>query len=297
MESALTNRVVVYHENPRALVVTIQGLMSTLTPAEQSIAGVVLEMRHDTDSDIRLAHVAAVAGVSEATVVKFAKRLGLSGFRELREILLDYRSVVGSELHEELALSDDPETIVRKVFRTATQALTDTLAIFDYQAFERAAHVLAQADQRLIVGMGGSATIARDFEHKLLRIGIPSRAHDDTHLMAMTASLLDKDDVVIGISHSGATSSVIECLELAAAKGATTIALTNTTESKLAEMADIALISASQGSPITAENAASRIAQLNILDALFVRIAQHHNDHIQENLEATMRSVTRKRLR
>lgn len=297
MESIRHERATVYRENPRALVVTIQGLMPSLTAAERAIAEVVLQLRSQSAGVVKLAHVAGAAGVSEAAVVKFAQRLGLKGFREMREILLSYRSMVGAELHEELALSDDPETIVRKVFRTATQAITDTLAIFDYAAFERAAQALARANQRLIVGVGGSAAIASDFEHKLLRIGIPSRAHDDTHLMAMTASLLAKGDVALGISHSGATVAILEALEIARGQGATILAVTNTPESELAAMADVALLSASQGSPITGENAASRIAQLNILDALFVRIAQVHADEAQANLEATMRSVTRKRLR
>ncbi|MDR9391769.1 MAG: SIS domain-containing protein [Trueperaceae bacterium] len=297
METGLADRTGVYRDNPRALVVTIQGLMPNLTPAERAIAEVVLELRNQSAGDVRLAHVAGAAGVSQAAVVKFAQRLGLQGFRDLRDILLAYRSVVGAELHEELALSDDPETVVRKVFHTATQALTDTLAIFDYGAFDRAAGALAGADQRLLVGVGGSATIARDFEHKLLRIGIPARAHDDTHLMAMTASLLEKDDVALGISHSGATVAVLEALELAAGQGATTIGITNTPESELARVVDVALLSASQGSPITGENAASRVAQLNVLDALFVRVAQVHAERSQANLEATMRSVTRKRLR
>lgn len=297
MEPTLAERAVVYRDNPRALVVTIQGLVPTLSPADRAIAEIVLQLRHGTAGDVRLAHVAGAAGVSQAAVVKFAKRLGLSGFRQLREILLAYRSAVGSELHEELALSDDPETVVNKVFRTASQALTDTLAIFDFSMFERAAAALARANQRLLVGVGGSAVIAMDFEHKLLRIGIPARAHADTHLMAMTASLLAKDDVALGVSHSGSTVAVIECIELAKGQGATTIAITNTPESQLAAMADIALFSASQGSPITGENAASRIAQLNILDALFVRVAHHHADRAQANLESTMRSVTRKRLR
>lgn len=74
------------------------------------------------------------------------------------------------------------------------------------------------------------------------------------------------------------------------------IAVTNVAESKLATIADAALVSASQGSPITGENAASRIAQLTLLDALFVRVAQRFGDDALRNLESTMGSVARKRL-
>ena len=84
MEPTLAERAAVYRDNPRALVVTIQGLVPTLSPADRAIAEIVLQLRHGTAGDVCLAHVAGAAGVSQAAVVKFAKRLGLSGFRQLR---------------------------------------------------------------------------------------------------------------------------------------------------------------------------------------------------------------------
>ncbi len=296
MDARVLERPAVYHANPRALIVTMQGLLGSLTPAERAIAGVLLDARATSEAGLPLAHVAVVADVSEAAVVKFAKRLGFTGFRELREVLLAYRQLHGVDLHEELSLADDTATVVRKVFSTAIQALGDTQAIFDVRSFEAAASALATAPTRLLFGVGGSATIARDFEHKLLRIGIPSRAHDDPHLMAMGAALLTPADVVVAISHSGATTAVVEATELARERGATVVAVTNSAESKLAQIADAVLVSASQGSPITGENAASRIAQLTLLDALFVRVAQRRGGDALRNLEATMGSVARKRL-
>lgn len=296
MESHVLERPAVYHANPRALIVTIQGLLPSLTAAERAIGTVLLGARGTTEGGLRLAHVAVLADVSEAAVVKFAKRLGFTGFRELREVLLAYQRLHGVDLHEELSLADDTATVVRKVFSTAMQALSDTQAIFDVRAFESAAAALATAPVRLMFGVGGSATIARDFEHKLLRIGVTSRAHDDPHLMAMSAALLNPGDVVVAISHSGATSAVLEASELARERGATVVGVTNVAESKLAEIADAVLVSASQGSPITGENAASRIAQLTLLDALFVRVAQRFGGDALRNLESTMGSVARKRL-
>lgn len=291
-----TNEALPFLKNPRALIVVIQGLLPSLTPAERAIATVLLELRNADPELLRAAHIAERAQVSEAAIVKFCKRLGLTGFRELRGILLQYQQTPSIDLHEELSLNDDSETIVRKVFHTAVQSINDTMAVFDYHAFERAAEAIAHATTRLFFGVGGSATIARDFEHKLLRIGIIGRAHDDTHLMAMGAALLEPGDVALGISHSGSTLAVIEALQIARARGATTIGITNMRESPLTALAHISLVSASQGSPITGENAASRIAQLNILDALFVRIAQYNRDQAIRHLEATMKSVSQKRL-
>jgi DNA-binding MurR/RpiR family transcriptional regulator len=56
------------------------------------------------------------------------------------------------------------------------------------------------------------------------------------------------------------------------------------------------LCSTALGSPLTSENAAARIAQLNIMDAIFMAIAQKSYNSAEENLSRTMSAVRTKRL-
>jgi DNA-binding MurR/RpiR family transcriptional regulator len=63
----------------------------------------------------------------------------------------------------------------------------------------------------------------------------------------------------------------------------------------LAQAADVVLCSTAQGSPLMGENAAARIAQLNILDAVFVAVAQRDYKAAERNLERTMSAVASKR--
>lgn len=274
---------------------TLQGLLPTLTRTDRAIAELLLDYRPVGERAWKLSDVAVRAGVSESAVVKFAKRLGLSGFRHLKRVLDQYERMGLVDLHEELSDVDDGPTVVRKVFGTAVQAIQDTQAILDYPTFERAAAILADANHVVVYGLGGSAVIGQDFEHKMLRIGKFVRAHCDTHMMAMSASLLSDVDVALAISHSGASAGVVEAMELAGDAGAETIAVTNVPKSPITRAARLVLLSASQGSPITGENAASRIAQLNILDALFVRVSQTNRSAALRSLERTMGSVARKR--
>src|SRR5690606_31092400 len=122
------------------------------------------------------------------------------------------------------------------------------------------------AQQRDLYGIGGSAQIARDVGHKFLRIGLRASVFDDAHMMLMSASLLGPQDIAIAFSHSGNTTAVIEAIQLARRNGARTLAITNYEHSPLARQAEIVLCSTAQGSPLMGENAAARIAQLNILD-------------------------------
>jgi DNA-binding MurR/RpiR family transcriptional regulator len=268
--------------------------LPSLTPLEGKVAADILARKDITDT-ITLREVSEGSGVSDAMVVKVAKKLGFGGFREFRQGLIDYYQSDTAALHSEISAVDTAGEVVQKVFRTAMQALEETFAILDLEAFERAADYLHRAKQRDFYGLGGSAQIARDVSHKFLRIGLRSSVFDDAHMMMMSAALLGPDDVAIAFSHSGSTAAVFDAIELARKNGARTIAVTNYPDSAIAQVVDVVLCSTAQNSPLLGENATARIAQLNLLDALFVATAQRDRKTADLNLSRTMRAVQSKR--
>ena len=280
--------------DPKAIAAQIRMKLPSLTPLEAKVASDILA-RKDIDAATPLREVAEKSAVSDAMVVKVAKKLGFAGFREFRQGLVDYYKSDTAALHSEISAEDSASEIVQKVFRTAIQALEETFAILDLTAFERAVDYLHNARQRDFYGLGGSAQIARDVAHKFLRIGIRAQVFDDAHMMMMSAALLGPGDVVLAFSHSGTTASVLDAVELARSNGARVIAVTNYAESPLAGLVDVVLCSTAQNSPLLGENATARIAQLNLLDALFVATAQADRARADANLRRTMQAVHAKR--
>jgi RpiR family transcriptional regulator, repressor of rpiB and als operon len=281
------------HFDPRTVGPRIRMMLREMTPSEARITEILL--RSAPDDAMPLRRVADEAETSEAMVVKTAKRLGFTGYRDLRTALMAYKSQPNVDLHQEVEPEDTLETIVQKVFRTSIQALEETLAILDMDAFSHAAELLHGARQRDFYGLGGSAQIARDVSHKFLRIGIRTQVFDDTHMMAMSASLLRAGDVVVAFSHSGSTVAVLEAVQIARTNRASIIAVTNYESSPLAELSDVILCSTAQGSYLTSENAAARIAQLNIMDAIFIAVAQKGYQAAENSLSRTMAAVKTKR--
>lgn len=280
--------------DPRAIGAQIRMRIPQLTPLEARVLESITR-RVDFAEGTPLKTIAADAGVSEPMIVKIAKKLGFNGFRDFRTALISYNGSETAALHSEISPDDSPREIVEKVFHTSIQALEETLAILDIRAFERAANILHAAGRLDFYGIGGSAQIARDAAHKFLRIGIRANMHDDAHMMLMSAAVLGPDDTVLAFSHSGMTRAVLDPLELARANGARTIAITNYPDAPIASIVDVVLCSTAQGSPLLGENAAARIAQLNILDALFVVIAQRNGDVAEANLARTMSAVAPRR--
>ncbi|UXN06493.1 MurR/RpiR family transcriptional regulator [Bartonella sp. HY761] len=283
-----------FNKNFKAVGPHIRMMMPLLTPLETRVVETVFSLRR-FDDETPLKELSEEAGVSEAMVVKIAKKLGFAGYRDFRSAVSEYNRLPTAEMHQELSPEDTSQQIVQKVFRTSIQALEETLAIIDIEAFDRAADLIYNARQRDFYGAGGSAQIARDVAHKFLRIGVRSSVYDDSHIMLMSASLLGHEDIAIGFSHSGNTVAVIEALQLARRNGARTIAITNYKSSPLAQQADVVLCSTAQGSPLMGENAAARIAQLNILDAIFVAVAQRDYDAAERGLNKTRAAVASKR--
>ena len=280
--------------DPKAVGPRIRMALPSLTPLEVKVVESVFK-RDRFDETTSIKEVAESAGVSEAMVAKISQKLGFKGFRDFRAGVAEYIRLPTADLHQDLSPDDSSEQIVQKVFRSAMQALEETLAILDMDAFDRAADILYRASQRNFYGVGGSAQIARDVSHKFLRIGIQTSVYDDPHMMLMSAALLGPDDAVIGFSHSGATTAVLDAVAIARKQGARTIAVTSYAGSPLAELADVVLASTSRGSPLLGENAAARIAQLNILDAVFVAVAQRDYRAAERNLAKTMAVVSNKR--
>jgi DNA-binding MurR/RpiR family transcriptional regulator len=267
------------------LAVRLRERLSSLTSLEAA-ALFTLVHRRATGEDTLLKCAAGETGVSEALIVKIAKKLGFEGFRQLREALGEHNRLAQADLHEELCVADGACSRLQKVLRASVRALEQGLARVSPEALERAADCLHAARQRDFYGEGGSGQVARDAAHQFLRIGVRASVFNDGKLMLMSAALLRRGDVVVAFSHSGQTA-VVEAARLARQNGAHLIALTNRSDSSLGRESDVALCAYLDGLPWAGGNAAARLVQLSILDALLSAVAQKDYAAAQANLART----------
>jgi len=268
----------------------IRLAMSGLSDKEQHVVRYCFALGSGLEG-LSIHDLAEQQEVSAAMIVKLAQRLGFSGFREMKQAMVEYSHLPVTDLHNELNPNDDAPTVMAKVFNTAGHALQETLAILDAAALMRAAEILRTARAIDIIGAGGSGAMALDAYHKFLRIGMRTAVITDSHLMVMSSSLLGPGSAVLGFSHSGKTLAVIQAFRLAQEQGAHTILITNTSNSPLSKHSDVVLSSVAEGSPITGENAAARVAQLCIFDTLFVLVAQSAYTQSLHNLDKTIEAV------
>lgn len=221
--------------NRTSCIVTIQSKLKLLTGSEKKVADYILGNYMEV-LNYTVIELAEKADVSDATVVRFCRSVGYKGFQDLKINLAQDAIVPYKHLNTSLEEKDTPEQIVSKVLRSEIETLEETIHILDVKELEAAARAIKDAKRVVFFGTGGSAMVAHDALHKLLKIGIRCIVEEDADIQAMQSALLETGDVAIGISHSGTNKGVLECLKNAKANGAVTIGLTTYGKSPLQKM-------------------------------------------------------------
>lgn len=249
-----------------------------------------------------ITELAQSCGTSETTVIRFCRAIGFSGYPELRLTLATEAGraqgvtggrVVGSDI----SADDTLEQVIEKIAFADARAVEETANQLDVRALEDVVTAVVDARRVDIYGVGASAFVALDFQQKMHRIGRTSYAWSDAHIMLTSAAVLEPEDVAVGISHTGATADTIEALSVARRRGATTVALTNFPRSPITEVADLVLTTAARETTFRSGATASRLAQLTVIDCVFVGVAQRTFEPTREHLEATFEAVRSRRIR
>lgn len=285
----------------RGLLVRIRAELPFLRPAEQRVALAVLEDPAAT-AQRSIGALAAHCDTSSATVLRFCRAVGYAHYPELR---LDLAHETGREAAGsgtaplptgDISRSDTLAEIVAKIAWSDARAIEDTAATLDVATLDRAIDAVTRARRIDIYGVGASGFVAQDLHQKLHRIGLPSSVWPDPHAALTSAALLGPDDVAIAISHTGTTIDTIEALRVAQDGGATTVAITNFGESPLARHAAHVLATAARETTFRSGAMASRIAQLAVVDCLFVGVAQRSYERTVAALERTFAVVQGRRI-
>jgi DNA-binding MurR/RpiR family transcriptional regulator len=258
----------------------IRSSYPVLATSELRVANWVMQ-QPEKIMHLSMAQVAQACGVSDTTVLRFCRNAGFQGYTDLK--LSIARDLVSPTqvIHDDIAPSDGPAVIARKVFMSNIQALYDTVEVLNEDALIRAINLLTSARRILIVGVGTSAPIVQNMYNMLMRLGLQCKAQTDSYLQLMEVALLGPGDVVVAVSQSGSSIDPVLTLKQAHDNGAATICITGNAQSPITEHADVTLLSVAREARI--EAIASRLAQVSIADALYVVMALNAIDTATQN--------------
>lgn len=282
--------------------VRIRALLPSLAPAERRVADRVL----GDPASVAASTITALAqdcGTSETTVIRFCRAVGFTGYPALRLALAAEggRQGLGDDddsrdLAGDIVADDDLDKVVAKIAFADARAVEETAHQLDLRELHAVIEALVPAPRVDVYGVGASGFVALDLQQKLHRIGRVSFAWPDPHMALTSAALLTAGDVAVAISHSGATQDTVDALATARRSGATTVAVTNFPRSPLAALADHVLTTAARETTFRSGATASRLAQLTVIDCVFVGVAQRTYETSQRALELTHAAVRDRRI-
>lgn len=270
--------------------ISINEAIESLKPMERKAAQYILDHPDDV---VRLSvqKLAQLAEVSEATIVRLSRSLNCKGFQELKLKIAADLSQSSSDTYQEILIDGSVSDLIQSVSHNNMISIQDTLTVLTPESVDQAIEALSAARKICVFGVGASAIIAEDFKQKLTRINRWCEAGYGFDTQAALAANMQADDVAFGISYSGQTEDIIRSLTTAKESGANTISLTKFGNNPVVETADINLFTSSLEKSIRSGAMASRIAQLNVIDVLYVGIAGRAYEQSIQALEKTRQAV------
>lgn len=223
------------------LINKVKALEYSANVNEQKIAQFIIEQNFDLARQ-SATKMGATLGISDSSIIRFAKSLGCSGFPDLKLKLAGASHQIASQqspqVYQEISLSDSTLDIVEKSKRLFTEKIEQSLCLIEPEMIDQCAALLMGSGKIVLTGIGTSALVASDINHKLIRTGLNVHFNPDYHTQIVQASLLTERDVLLVISARGNSQEVITAIEKAREGGAKVIALTRYGRGKVAQLSD-----------------------------------------------------------
>lgn len=266
------------------IVAFVKFMMPTLSNSEKKAAEYLLENTIEVIG-MPLKQYAEKAGSSQASIIRLCKRIGVSGYSQMKLELST--QMASQDQFGEIEITkpgNDMVSIVNNVLSINIKTLYDTLQLVN-EEYDRAFEAILHAKQICFFALGDAMMPCSFIHNKFRRLGYVSYADVDPDMQIINACNLKSGDVAIAVSHSGNSRQVVAAMKKAKEKGATTICIIKTDKSELTKYCDIKLFTATSDATEGKEVVARRIAEQAILEALYLGVQKKMEPLVSEKMK------------
>lgn len=281
-------------ERPPPLLDFIRSKREALPTVQKRIADYIFE---NPQAAVRMSisNLAERSGAkSEASVVKFYRALGFSGYHDFKVTLateIAGRTINRVDEESEITLDDDLDAIKRKIFSSGLRVLQKTMETLDTGLIRKAVDLFLNADRIIVLGYGTSVVVAYDVFIKFSRVGLDCLYTQDAHVNALILAEPREGDVLFCISQSGESKDVV-ILPDSVRSRVSIVALTGNPDSPLGKISDICLSVDSRETPYRTDAMIGRIAEIALVDTLFNGIVVALGQGALDRLAKSRQSLT-----
>ncbi len=246
-----------------------------LTKTEEKIVGFVIN-HPEQALEFSIHDLAARLEVSPSMIVKAAKKLGLTGYSQLKLAIASELNILvqrekSSVLIEDLEAYDE---LVSTTINEAYSRLSEGL-------IEEAARVLSSSQIVDIYAFGFDAIAGHDLYLKMLQSGKRVQLIENGYEQMISAYSLESDSTVVAISSTGSSVDLMDALSFSKKAGASVVTITPA-GSKLSNYSTINLESYYSKLVFPEGGLVTRIVQLMIVDVLYLKFLQISGTRFEE---------------
>lgn len=232
--------------------------------------------------------LAAEAGVSQSSVVKFAQKLGYKGFPALKlaisEALVSHPSPHSVPVHNQIRGDDPLRMVGEKLIKENVAAMHATLDVNAEEKLIESVTMLRSARRIVLTGIGASGLVAQNFAWKLMKIGLNAIVERDMHALLATVQALTPDDLLLAISYSGERRELNLAADETLRVGGQILAITGFTPNALQQRATHCLYTIAEEQATRSAAISSTHAQMMLTDLLFMALVQQDLEHAPERI-------------
>ncbi len=269
----------------------LKALSLDMTDSENLIASHILDNPEEIYS-LKMEELASKLKVSLPTVFRFAKKLGFEGFKDFK-VALVRDMAIGINIESENIDDDSIEAITRNVFEKISNNLKETLSIINYDDLSKTVDFIINAKRLVFFAVSYSMPVALDCYSKFLSAGFNCIFDQDTYSQRVISTQCSSKDVAIGISFSGASPEVLDCMRNARQSGAKTICITTFMKSPITEFADISLYTAPVSSGHQRIDMPSKMSYIALLDSIYLNAVLKNRSRALEYISRTEEELSK----
>lgn len=252
----------------------IQSYYHNLKGSYKEIADYILKSGA-FDSSLTINSLAKSANVSISSISRFAKLLGFKNFQDFKLSLITSTSDPRDSLFQDITANDSYLTMTKKIFNGNISTLTATEKVLTERQLQAAINLINTSESISFFGLGASGIVAQDGFHKFLRSDKKPHFISDFHMQLMMATKLTSNDCAIVISHSGENKDTLQIVSELKKNNVKIIGITSYGNSTLTSLVDVSLLSISDETQYQNEALHAIIAQISLVDTLFMITAVH----------------------
>lgn len=251
-----------------------------LSPKEQILATYILQKGHLL-KNTSIQELAKITGVSPATITRFCRKIGYTNFVEMKLDLQAKQPAV--EPTESLSSFDRVTHFYQRVIQRTKESISVT-------ELRQLIELLERAKRIIIYGMGSSGLTAKELAIRLSRMGLNATSETDAHMMIIGSTVVQPDDLVIGISNSGESRDVLTAMANAKRYGATLVGITSIVGSSLTRLTPHTFIVHNSRFVNNEQFVNTQLSIVYFVDILTLLLLE--NPTYSQNMKLTIKEIT-----